>query len=76
MGSIDFRARDGMPAVHFDVKTGREIPAHEASRGAPVVGFCSWQRLAEVFRNAGELKEGETLKSFQVDDRGITFRIE
>lgn len=61
-----------MKAVHFDAKTGSEIPAHEV-RG--IAGFTSWRRLAEIFRAAGELREGERLLSFQVDERGIGFRV-
>ena len=62
-----------MKAVHFDA-TGAEIEAHNVTGYS--VGFASWRRLVEIFKAAGELRPGETLKSFQVDDRGITFRVE
>lgn len=62
-----------MKATHFDARTGKEIEAHDVRGGA--VGFASWPRLAEIFKEAGELRQGETLKSFQVDDRGVTFRV-
>lgn len=62
-----------MKAVHFDAKIGKEMPAHEA-RG--VAGFISWRRLAELFRTSGEVRASEDLLSFQVDDRGISFRVE
>ncbi len=63
-----------MKAVHFDVKTGEEIPAHLVQR-AGVVGFISWYRLAKLFYESGEVRENEELLSFQVDDRGICFRM-
>lgn len=64
-----------MKATHFSAETGNEIPAHEAQREANVVGFCSWKRLKEIFERAGELRGEEVIASFQVDERGITFRI-
>jgi hypothetical protein len=62
-----------MKAEHFSAATGRPIETHEVR--SCVVGFCSWKRLAEVYRAAGELKEGETIESFQVDERGISIRV-
>lgn len=63
-----------MKAVHFDA-SGTEIEAHNVTSCCSV-GFTSWRRLVEIFRAAGELRPGETLKSFQIDDRGITFRVD
>lgn len=60
-----------MEAIHFDAKTGREIPSHEV-RGA-TVGFISWVRLPELFKAGGETRPNERMLSFQVDERGITF---
>ena len=62
-----------MKAVHFD-SNGAEIEAHNVT--GCTVGFASWRRMVEIFRAANELRPGETLKSFQVDDRGITFRVD
>ena len=62
-----------MKAHHFDTETGNEIPAHKVE--SSVTGFISWQRLASVLRSAGELKTGEVIGSFQVDDRGLMFRV-
>lgn len=62
-----------MQATHFDAKTGKEMPAHEATG---VAGFVSWRRLSELFRASGEVKPNEDLLSFQVDERGIMFRTE
>lgn len=59
-------------AVHIDAKTGAEIEAHVSSG---LVGFISWRRLFEVLRRCGELKPNEELLSFQIDGRGITFRV-
>lgn len=64
-----------MKAIHFSAETGNEISAHEVHHDANIVGFCSWKRLAEIFRRADEVRTNETLSSFQIDDRGITFRI-
>lgn len=63
-----------MQAIHFD-RDGREIPAHEASLGSNLTNFCSWRRLWQTLRESGELRPNETLVSFQVDDRGITYRV-
>jgi hypothetical protein len=62
-----------MKAIYFDAKTGTEIPAHSVSG---ITGFVSWRRLAEIFRAAHEVKSFEDLVSYQIDDRGITFRVE
>jgi hypothetical protein len=62
-----------MKAVHFDAKTGHEIAAHEVQYG--IVGFISWRRLSEIFRASKEIQPTEELLSFQIDDRGITFRV-
>ena len=61
-----------MKATHFDAKTGNEFPAYQASG---LAGFTSWVRLSKIFRDAGEVRPDEELLSFQVDDRGITFRV-
>ena len=60
-----------MKAIHF-TSSGREIQPHEVQSG--VTGFISWRRMNEVLRTAKELCDGEVLMSFQVDDRGLTFR--
>lgn len=62
-----------MKAIHFDAKTGEQLEAHEV--GVSSTGFCSWGRLSEVFRAAEEVRNYEELLSFQVDERGITFRL-
>lgn len=62
-----------MQAVHIDAKTGTEIPAHEAASG--VTGFISWRRLVDVLRNGNEITGGEEVRVWQVDERGITFRL-
>jgi len=61
-----------MQAHHFD-PYGKELDAHQAGGG--IVGFCSWRRLQEVLRQAGELRPEERLVSYQVDERGISFRV-
>ena len=65
-----------MKAVHFNAATGHEIPAHEVSRLSNVTGFCSWQRLRAVFKDSGELRPRESIVSFQIDERGITYRVQ
>lgn len=62
-----------MKAVHFDAKTGNQIKTHEVGGGS--TGFCSWRRLSEIFRAAEEVRNYEELLSFQIDERGITFRV-
>jgi len=64
-----------MKAIHFNAATGAEIPAHEASQLSNVTNFCSWRRLAEVFKDARETFPSERVVAFQVDDRGITYRV-
>jgi hypothetical protein len=64
-----------MKAIHFDAATGREIQAHEASQQSHVTNFCSWQRLRQVFKDAGETFPSERIVAFQIDERGITYRV-
>ena len=59
-----------MQATHFDAKTGKRIEAHDVRGGA--VGFASWQRLAEIFRAAGELRPGMSVIA-KVDTRTAAF---
>ena len=61
-----------MKAYHFDAKTGEEMRPTDVSG---VTGFTSWRRLGEIFRDAGELRADEELLSFQVDSRGICYRV-
>ena len=63
-----------MRAIHITIPEGHEIPAHEVPAG--IVGFTSWRRLEEIFRRAGEINSRERLIGVQIDDRGITFRVE
>lgn len=62
-----------LKATHFDFATGKEIPAHQVVPGT--CGFISWRRLAEVLRDARELKPHEIADTVQVDERGLTFRV-
>lgn len=62
-----------MEAIHIDAKTGQQIPAFAVSGES--VGFISWRRLAEVLGSARELRGGENVVSYQIDDRGLTFRV-
>lgn len=62
-----------MKAIHINGH-GLEIPAHEVRSN--VTGFISWQRLCEVLRSAHELKKDEIVTSYQIDDRGLVFRVE
>ncbi len=62
-----------MKAVHFD-RLGKELQAHEVGGGS--VSFISWRRLSEVLRAAGELRDFERTIGFQVDDRGLSVRVE
>lgn len=64
-----------MKAIHFNAETGAEIQAHEVSKLSNVVNFCSWQRLRVVFKEAGELFPTERIVAFQIDERGITYRV-
>ncbi len=63
-----------MKAIHIDAKTSRPIEAH-AVAAAYTVGFISWRRLAEVLAAAGETKPSEQVVSYQIDERGISFRV-
>ncbi len=62
-----------MKAVHIEPQTGWEIPAHEVGGG--ITGFISWHRLLTLFRETKELRDGESVKSLQIDNRGIVFRL-
>lgn len=41
-----------------------------------VTGYISWGRLAETLKGCGEVREGEKIVGFNVDDRGISFVVE
>jgi hypothetical protein len=62
-----------MKAHYFDAD-GKKLKALPSS-GLVGVGFFSWHRLQEILRKAGEIRPNELLLSYQVDDRGICFRI-
>jgi hypothetical protein len=64
-----------MKAVHFDAKTGNPIEAHNVGSMGGVTGFISWRRLCELFRDGKEIRDNEALLSFQIDERGITYRV-
>ena len=61
-----------MEATHINADTGQKMPAHAVSG---VTGFVSWRRLREVFARAGETTGKEQIASWQIDERGITFRL-
>lgn len=46
------------------------------TRAHGIVGFISFHRLESVLREAGELRERETVTQFYVDTRGIEFVVE
>lgn len=58
--------------ITIDAKTGQTSTSEETGG---VVGFCSWRRLAEVFKAAGELKPTEAMVSYRLDDHGIHYRV-
>lgn len=62
-----------MKAIHFD-SLGKEVEAHTVR--SATVGFVSWRRLSEVLHKAGELRDFERVSGYQVDDRGLSVRIE
>jgi hypothetical protein len=41
-----------------------------------VVGFISWERLEQLFKNVGEIKENEKMVGANIDERGITYTVE
>ena len=62
-----------MEAIHFD-HAGKKLPAHQSPAG--IAGFTSWKRLSEIFRRAGEIRDFERIVGWQIDERGITFKVE
>lgn len=58
--------------IVIDAETGK-VSSTESHGG--VVGFISWRRLAEMFREAGETKAGEKMISYKLDDHGIHYRV-
>ena len=38
-------------------------------------GYCSWYRLSEVLKAAGELRPSERIVSLDIDERGIKFNV-
>jgi len=63
-----------MKAFHINPETGQEIPAHKVC-GVSAAGFISWKRLGKLLCDCGEIRDYEELLSFQVDERGICFRV-
>ena len=57
-----------MPKI--DVRIGVGTPALTG-----LCGFIGWERLAQWFRDGGELKSNETVAAFRIDERGITYTI-
>lgn len=41
-----------------------------------VVSFISWHRLQDALRANGELREGERIAGYVIEDAGINFYIE
>lgn len=37
------------------------------------VGFISWVRLVEILQQSGELRKGETIEGYRVEEAGINF---
>lgn len=62
-----------METARFD-RNGKKLAAHEAPVG--LCGFTSWRRLSEIFRRAGEIRDCEQITGWQVDELGITFKVE
>jgi hypothetical protein len=61
-------ARRGV-AASFSVVDAEELPPHGE------VGQISWNRLVETLQSVGEIKDNEKLSSFQIDERGIVYRV-
>ena len=57
--------------ITIDAITGNIFP--EVAGG--VVGFFSWRRLASILRDAGEIKRGERVLSYRIDEAGVHFRV-
>lgn len=58
--------------VEIDAETGARI---EPLGSTGVVGFCSWRRLGEVFRNAEEIRQTEKLVSYRITSDGIFYSV-
>lgn len=43
---------------------------------AGTVGYISWERLEKMLRVVGDLREGEQVAGYVVEDTGINFYIE
>ncbi len=44
--------------------------------GAGLAGSLSWQRLEQILRDAGELKDNEVINGYRADKQGINFYID
>lgn len=58
--------------ITIDARTG-QISSTEELGG--VMGFLSWSQLAEVLRNAKEVRPTEQIVSYRLDDHGIHIRV-
>jgi len=57
-------------ANNFTVKIN---PAFKGRGG--VAGAFTWQRLEKILRNAGELRDNETIEGYEVSEANVNFYI-
>lgn len=44
--------------------------------GTGTMGQISWQRLTQLFRNAGEITQDEKIVGFQADSQFLRYKVE
>jgi len=44
--------------------------------GAGLAGWISWERMEQILRNAGELRDNESINGYRADKQGVDFYID
>lgn len=54
------------------------LKQHEPMKECPLglTGFISFNRLTDMMRETGEIKENESIRAFSIDDHGIKYVVD
>ena len=53
-----------------------EVKINPNFTSGEVAGWFSWERLELILRNAGELRDNETINGYKADEQGVNFYID
>lgn len=74
------KQRNGAPSnspvtAHLHPSRAVVLRADRGKADGSLVNFCSWRRLVDVLREAGEVRPNEEVCSFVAEDGGITIHM-